>query len=103
MGSNPVAPTIIQNRWLSRQYELESQRFFSCLDVSLSLLFVNLKNCARHTWATIAADIDIPDAVIDRTLGHKSPYPMTNIYVKRNQKEVDEAVRAVIDYINSDR
>lgn len=66
-------------------------------------MFVNLKNCARHTWATIAADIDIPDAVIDRTLGHKSPYPMTNIYVKRNQKEVDEAVRAVIDYINSDR
>ena len=41
MGSNPVAPTIIQNRWLSRQYELESQRFFSCLDVSFSLLFVN--------------------------------------------------------------
>ncbi len=41
VGSNPVAPTIIQNRWLSRQYELESQRFFSCLDVSFSLLFVN--------------------------------------------------------------
>ena len=60
-------------------------------------------NWARHTWATIAADIDIPDAVIDRTLGHKSPYPMTDIYVRRNQKKVDEAVRAVIDYINSDR
>ena len=56
-----------------------------------------------HTWATIAADIDIPDAVIDMALGHKSPYPMTDIYVRRNQKKVDEAVRAVIDYINSDR
>ena len=58
---------------------------------------------ARHTWATIAADIDIPDAVIDMALGHKSPYPMTDIYVRRNQKKVDEAVRAVIDYINSDK
>ena len=28
---------------------------------------------------------------------------MTDIYVRRNQKKVDEAVRAVIDYINSDR
>ena len=58
---------------------------------------------ARHTWATIAADIDIPDAVIDMALGHKSPYPMTDIYVRRNQKKVDEAVRAVIEYVNSDR
>ena len=57
---------------------------------------------ARHTWATIAADIDIPDAVIDMALGHKSPYPMTDIYVRRNQKKVDEAVRAVIDYINNE-
>ena len=58
---------------------------------------------ARHTWATIAADIDIPDAVIDMALGHKSPYPMTDIYVRRNQKKVDEVVRAVIDYVNSDK
>lgn len=58
---------------------------------------------ARHTWATIAADIDIPDAVIDMALGHKSPYPMTDIYVRRNQKKVDEAVMAVIEYVNSDR
>lgn len=57
---------------------------------------------ARHTWATIAADIDIPDAVIDMALGHKSPYPMTDIYVRRNQKKVDEAVRAVIEYINNE-
>ena len=58
---------------------------------------------ARHTWATIAADIDIPDAVIDMALGHKSPYPMTDIYIRRNQKKVDEAVMAVIEYVNSDK
>lgn len=56
---------------------------------------------ARHTWATIAAEIDIPDAVIDAALGHKSPYPMADIYIRRNAKKVDDAVRAVIDYVNS--
>lgn len=55
---------------------------------------------ARHTWATIAADLDIPDAVIDAALGHKSPYPMTDVYVRRNQRKVDDAVRKVIDYLN---
>ncbi len=57
---------------------------------------------ARHTWATIAADIDIPDAVIDAALGHKSPYPMADIYIRRNAKKVDAAVRAVIDYLNQE-
>ncbi len=55
---------------------------------------------ARHTWATVAADLDIPDAVIDAALGHKSPYRMTDIYVRRNAKKVDAAVRRVIDYVN---
>lgn len=65
-------------------------------------LFPNITSYwARHTWATIAADLDIPDAVIDAALGHKSPYPMTDVYVRRNMRKVDEAVRKVIDYVNS--
>ena len=56
---------------------------------------------ARHTWATIAADLDIPDAVIDAALGHRSPYRMSEIYIKRNAKKVDAAIRKVIDYVNS--
>ena len=55
---------------------------------------------ARHTWATIAADLDIPYAVIDAALGHKSPYRMTDIYVRRNIKKVNDAIRKVIDYVN---
>lgn len=55
---------------------------------------------ARHSWATLAADLDVPDAVIDAALGHKSPYPMTDIYVRRNARKVDEAIRRVIDYLN---
>lgn len=57
---------------------------------------------ARHTWATIAADIDISDAVIDAALGHRSPYKMTDIYVRRNAKKVDQAIRMVIDYVNAE-
>lgn len=54
---------------------------------------------ARHTWATIAAELDIPDAVIDMALVHKSPYPMSDIYIKRNQEKVNEAIRMVIDKV----
>lgn len=64
-------------------------------------LFPNITSYwARHTWATIAADIDIPDAVIDAALGHKSPYRMTDVYVRRNIKKVNDAIRKVIDYVN---
>lgn len=64
-------------------------------------LFPNLTSYwARHTWATIAADIDIPDAIIDMALVHKSPYPMSDIYIRRNISKVNEAIRKVIDYLN---
>lgn len=55
---------------------------------------------ARHTWATLAAEVDVPDAVIDAALGHRSPYPMADIYIRRNYKKVDEAVDKVIAYLN---
>ena len=66
MGSNPVAPTIIQNRWLSRQYELESQRFFSCLDVSFSLLFVNLKKSFEHFCITLCNYVTLFSHIIHK-------------------------------------
>ena len=66
MGSNPVAPTIIQNRWLSRQYELESQRFFSCLDVSFSLLFVNLEKSFEHFCITLCKYVTLFSHIIHK-------------------------------------
>lgn len=54
---------------------------------------------ARHTWATIAADLDIPDAVIAEALGHSSPYTTTTIYINRNRKKVDNANRRVLDWV----
>ena len=54
---------------------------------------------ARHTWASIAADLDVPDATISLALGHAGENRVTDIYIKRNQKKVDEATRRVLDWV----
>lgn len=54
---------------------------------------------ARHTWATIAAELDIPDETISLALGHGPENPTTDIYIRRNLKKIDNANRKVIDYI----
>ena len=59
-------------------------------------------NWARHTWASIAAELEIPIETISHALGHKIGSPVTAIYVAYNQKKVDDANRRVIDYINAD-
>lgn len=56
---------------------------------------------ARHTWATIAAELDIPDETISLALGHSSGNRVTNIYINRDRKKVDVANRKVIDYVLS--
>lgn len=59
-------------------------------------------NWARHTWATIAAELEIPIETISHALGHQIGSPVTAIYIAFNQKKVDEANRRVIDYVNAD-
>lgn len=54
---------------------------------------------ARHTWATIASELDIPNETIAAGLGHNIGNPITSIYIDFNQKKVDEANRKIIDYI----
>ena len=54
---------------------------------------------ARHSWATIAAEIDIPDATISAGLGHGHGDKTTAIYVNFRQRKVDESNRRVIDYV----
>lgn len=54
---------------------------------------------ARHTWATIAADLDIPIETISAALGHSYGCATTAIYIRFNQKKVDEANRKVLDYV----
>lgn len=56
---------------------------------------------ARHTWATIAANLDIPKETISAALGHVIGSDVTEIYIDFDMRKVDEANRKVIDYINS--
>ena len=54
---------------------------------------------ARHTWATIAASLDIPDDTISLALGHSARNATTDIYIRRDLAKVDAANRRVIDYV----
>ena len=54
---------------------------------------------SRHSWATYAADLDVPRDVISESLGHEYGSKTTAVYVKFNLRKVDEANRRVIDYI----
>lgn len=54
---------------------------------------------ARHTWATIAASLDIPKETIAAALGHGGN-TVTDIYIDFDQRKVDAANRRVIDFLN---
>jgi len=54
---------------------------------------------ARHSWATIAADLDIPKETISAALGQEIGSKTTGIYIDYNLKKVDEANRKVIEKI----
>lgn len=56
---------------------------------------------ARHTWATVAASLDIPKETIAAALGHEIGSPVTSIYINFDQKKVDDANKKLIDFINS--
>ena len=55
---------------------------------------------ARHTWATIAARLDIPKDVIARCLTHSWGQTVTDTYIDFDWKKVDDAVKKVVDYIS---
>lgn len=53
---------------------------------------------ARHSWATVAASLDVPKDVIAHALGHGG-YSVTDIYIDFDQRKVDEANRRVLDWV----
>lgn len=57
----------------------------------------------RHTWATLAAELDIPKETISAGLGHDIGCATTSIYIRYDYKKVDAANRQVIDYVKSER
>ena len=52
----------------------------------------------RHSWATIAGELDIPDPIIDIAQG-RTVTGMSGVYIKRNIKKISQANRKVIDYL----
>ncbi len=54
---------------------------------------------ARHTWATVAASLDVPKETIAAGLGHDIGNTITSIYINFDQKKVDDANRRIIDAI----
>lgn len=57
---------------------------------------------ARHSWATVAAYLDIPKDTIAAALGHGGN-TVTDIYIEFDMRKVDEANRKVLDYVLYDR
>lgn len=57
---------------------------------------------SRHTWATLAAELDYGEDLIGRALGHSqsSTRNVTKTYINYDQRKIDAANRSVIDYIN---
>lgn len=53
---------------------------------------------ARHSWATIAASLDVPKDVIAHALGHGGS-SVTDIYIDFDLRKVDEANRRVLDWV----
>lgn len=54
---------------------------------------------ARHTWATIAFSIGIPEEIIAEALGHSHGNRTTAIYIDKSVANIDAANRKVIDYV----
>ena len=79
----------------------------TCKDYKVFLHHMNktldgiVKGCtsywSRHTWASMAASLDIPIETISRALGHSVGASVTAIYIHFDTRKVDEANRKVID------
>ena len=57
---------------------------------------------ARYTFASIGAELEIPRETIALCLGH-SWADVTDHYIAYGTKRIDDAVRKIIDYVNSDK
>lgn len=54
---------------------------------------------ARHSWATVASNLDIPKETISAALGHEIGSKITGIYINFDMKKVDDANKKIIDYL----
>ena len=70
------------------------------LNANLQSIIQNITTYwSSHSWATIAASLDIPDDTISLALGHAGANSTTSIYIERDMRKVDAANRRFIDYV----
>lgn len=68
--------------------------------IKYNSLFPNISlYWARHTWATIAFSIGIPEEIIAEALGHSHGNRTTAIYIDKSVANIDAANRKVLDYV----
>lgn len=76
-----------------------SRSAISCANNVLDRIIPGLTTYwARHSWATIAASLDIPKDTIAHALGHGGN-TVTDVYIDFDMAKVDEANRRVIDWV----
>lgn len=54
---------------------------------------------ARHSWATAAAQLDVPKETISAALGHSMGSRTTAVYIDYDARKVDVANRLVLDWV----
>lgn len=54
---------------------------------------------ARHTFATLLAELDTPIDTISLALGHSYGSKVTQVYINPDLRKADEAVRRLIDWV----
>lgn len=54
---------------------------------------------ARHSWASLAVELDIPDRVVFMGLAHKQGKLSDETYITMRNRKLDLANRKIIDYI----
>lgn len=59
-------------------------------------------NWMRHSWMSIAAELDIPKETIARAAGH-SAKTVTDIYINFDWNKIDRANRQLLDYVLYDK
>lgn len=73
------------------------------LSVMLKLEIPLTSYVSRHTWATVARDMNIPISVISAGMGHTSEH-MTRIYLASlDESTISQANLKIMEYINSNK
>lgn len=97
LGGNDSIITKMEGRENYRSFSQIVQKYLNQLCDHIGLRRIS-PYWARHTWATVAAELDIPKETIAAALGHGGN-TVTDIYIRFDRKKIDKANRQVIDYV----